>query len=760
MELINETGLEAAWVVGKIDPPAFALTAVVKGTFQLKRGQSAVLAEEQLPLTGDEYADGLSTKLLRYPMDFAPHKAHADILITGHCHTPEGKPAMTLPVTMRVGSYQKSVMVYGDRYWLDDNRTTRPLPFVRMPMTWEQAFGGRGFDDNPIGKGITEITFPDGQRAIPLPNVEQPSNLLTVRGQQVSPAGFGPIPDMWPTRMKKFGQIDDDYKKKRWPWYPKSFDWVFFNAAPEDQQIRDDLRGDEELVFEHLHPNIWQYRSFLPGLRIRCFLTELVRAHQDLREIPTRLDTVWVCPEEEKLILVWRGHLPVKTEKLLEVFNLFVMTEPIQTPPREREEVIALLHDAIVRMEAEDEELEPEAESDDEEETEEDESEETAEANEANPVEGGEPASAGEKNQGDLGRADKPAEMEAQQSQTDQYEVEVTSTAEEEAPEDTEDSIEEAAEESPDEAEKLSLTRIKDMIEARASFHGCDLGGLDLSSLDFSGLDLREAILEGAILIRANLSGANLSSAVLGDANLREGNCVEVNFADADLTGAWLTKANLTGANLERADLSKACLREARLSSVQARDSIFEEADLSSARLDNADLTGADLSKATMHHAQFTGSNMSDVAIEEAWGRGVEAQRANMTKVRGAKANLCGADFRGIEARGSVWEGAQLHGAKFVGGSLNEAELSDANLAQTTFEACEMKQSRLNKASLYGATMRRANLFAATLDEADLTRTDMRESNLYGATLMDAKLENTRLENANLRRIKTRQEIA
>lgn len=760
MELINETGLEAAWVVGKIDPPAFALTAVVKGTFQLKRGQPAVLAEEQLPLTGDEYADGLSTKLLRYPMDLAPHKAHADILIAGHCHAPEGRLVESLPVTMQVGSYKKSVMVYGDRYWLGDNRTTTPLPFVSMPMTWEQAFGGRGFDDNPIGKGITGITLADGQEAIPLPNVELPSNLLTVRGQQVSPAGFGPIPDVWSTRMKKFGQIDDDYKKKRWPWYPESLDWAFFNAAPEDQQIRDDLRGDEELVFEHLHPNIWQYRSFLPGLRIRCFLTELVHAHQDLREIPARLDTVWVSPEEEKLILVWRGHLPIKTERLLEVFNLFVMTEPVQSRPREREEVIAMLHDAIVRIEAGDDELEPEAEPDDEEELAE-ESDEIEAGHDEEALSLSERGAASEKDQEDSGRADKPAEMEVQQGQTDRRGVELASTAEEEAPGGTaEDSTEESAEETPDDEEMLSLVRIKDMIGARASFQGCDLSGLELSNFNFSGLDLREAILEGAILIRANLSGANLSGAMLGTVNLREADCAETNFASADFTGAWLTKANLTGANLEGADLSKACLREANLSSVQARDAIFEKADLGAVQLDNADLRGADLSKAKLHHALFTASNMSDVALEEAWGRGVRAQRANLTKVRGAKANLCGADFTGIEATESVWEGAQLHGAKYVGGQLNAAEMSDANLEQATFDACEMKQSRLNKANLRRAIMRRANLFAATLDEADLTGTDLTEANLYGATLMDATVKDTSLGGSNLRRIKARQEIA
>jgi len=33
-----------------------------------------------------------------------------------------------------------------------------------------------------------------------------------------------------------------------------------------------------------------------------------------------QLDTLWIDMDQEQLILVWRGHTPVQTEKLEEIY--------------------------------------------------------------------------------------------------------------------------------------------------------------------------------------------------------------------------------------------------------------------------------------------------------------------------------------------------------------------------------------------------------------------------------------------------------
>ena len=766
MDLINETGLEVGWIVEKIVPPSFSLTAIVKGTFKLKVGEPAVLDEEQFPLTGDEFEEGNPTRPIRYASDFAPFKPRADILLCGQAFAPDDRPVTSLPVSIHVGRWRKRAVVFGDRYWRRDGSPSPPVPFVRMPLTWEKAYGGPAFAANPLGKGANPIVQEDGQSRLPLPNIELAGRPASRRGDVLEPAAFGPIANTWPQRLKKFGHIDEQYLKARWPWYPASMDWQYFNCAPEDQQFEGYLQGNENLDLEHLLPRVPDHRSFLPGIRVRCFLNELVMAHQELREVPMHLDTLWVAPEEEKLVLVWRGHLAVKTQKLSEVFHLFAMTESIGESPKEREEVIALLHDAIVRAEAGDEELEAEAEPE-EDETEEMETgegiESEAATEEAHPV--GQSQEKGD--QGEEGKT-KSDEVHAEDEVAEPVDTSSAalslagqeSSGSNPAPKAEGDERVESEGDVPVDDDVLTAERVKEMIAMRASFRGTDLSGLELSACDFSGLDLQEVILERAVLVRAKLVGTDLSGAVLGGANLREADCTRANFAGADMTGACLTKANLTGANLCEADLSKVCLRQATLSGAQARDAVFEEADLSEALVEDADLAGSDLCRVRVHHTRFGGANLAEVALEGAWGREVYARRANMTKVRGAQSVLCEADFRGIEGTESVWEGAQLHGATYVEGRLNSVEMSEANLERAAFEACEMKYSRLNQAILRTATMRRANLFAASLDEADLTGADLMEANLYGATLMDATMKDTRLGGANLRKIKAREEVA
>src|SRR3990167_8758975 len=104
MDFVNESGLEAAWIVNKIDPPAFSLTALVKGTFRLRAGEEALLAEEQITLTGDEFESEDPTKPLRYASDFAPFKPRTDVLLVGTCHSPNGRPVTNARVSLKIRS--------------------------------------------------------------------------------------------------------------------------------------------------------------------------------------------------------------------------------------------------------------------------------------------------------------------------------------------------------------------------------------------------------------------------------------------------------------------------------------------------------------------------------------------------------------------------------------------------------------------------------------------------------------------------------
>ena len=55
MDQLNETPFAFASIAGRAGFPAYSLTLIVKGTFQLVSGQAVRLAAEQLLPTGDEY---------------------------------------------------------------------------------------------------------------------------------------------------------------------------------------------------------------------------------------------------------------------------------------------------------------------------------------------------------------------------------------------------------------------------------------------------------------------------------------------------------------------------------------------------------------------------------------------------------------------------------------------------------------------------------------------------------------------------------
>jgi hypothetical protein len=103
-----------------------------------------------------------------------------------------------------------------------------------------------------------------------------------------------------------------------------------------------------------------KYEARLPGVRIRCFINERTRARYELREIPMRLDTVWIDMDAETLILVWRGNVDVRNQKLIGSEHFFATSEPLGQPPLDRAACVERLEEALARREKADEELDAE----------------------------------------------------------------------------------------------------------------------------------------------------------------------------------------------------------------------------------------------------------------------------------------------------------------------------------------------------------------------------------------------------------------
>ncbi|MDE3223923.1 MAG: DUF2169 domain-containing protein, partial [Nitrospirota bacterium] len=173
-------------------------------------------------------------------LDAGMPKVSGEILLRGKCYAPKGKTIPAAKVTAKVGSLSKSLAVFGNRTWVKRGGVqvpSEPEPFAEMDLTYAHAFGGKGYDQNPIGKGF--IAEPDqaAEQNLSLPNIESPNSLIGSPADRREPSGFLPYDVMWPQRSKKLGTYDERWLKERWPYFPDDMDYSFFNVAPKDQWL-------------------------------------------------------------------------------------------------------------------------------------------------------------------------------------------------------------------------------------------------------------------------------------------------------------------------------------------------------------------------------------------------------------------------------------------------------------------------------------------------------------------------------------------
>jgi len=281
-------------------------------------------------------------------LDLGMPKPRGEFLAAGSCCAPRGRPVPAQPVSLRVGGIQKALAVFGDRFWergpLGLHHITDPVPFAEMPIRWENAFGGAGFEQNPAGKGLRPVPGPDGRERRPLPNVEHFGRIVGAPADRPEPAGFGPLDLMHPARQRKTGTYDQRWLEERWPYFPDDLNYEYFNAAPEDQYLNGFFSGDEELEISGMHPDRPRIVSRLPRVRVRCFVTRQKdlrsRAEADLlfEEVPTRIDTLWLFPSILRGVLICRGTTTILDEEYADVQRVFLACEQSGDPFRTLEE--------------------------------------------------------------------------------------------------------------------------------------------------------------------------------------------------------------------------------------------------------------------------------------------------------------------------------------------------------------------------------------------------------------------------------------
>ena len=305
------------------------LVVILKATYRLDRGGQGVPDEEQQPVVvSDDYHGEPVTSSIHLEGELIPPKPSTDVVMVGHAHAPGERASTKVDVGIQVGPLSKIIRVFGDRFWdlgVLRNKISPPLPFEKMPLIYERAYGGEDHESeesrrkreprNPVGRGFFWPGNP--AKTWPLPNLEDPKALISSLRDRPQPACFGFVSRHWKPRVDFIGTYDEAWRDSRFPLLPVDFDERHYNAAHPDLIAPSHLRGDEPVEAHNVTPseNPWTFR--LPGYQPQAEVS-VGNQHE---AVPLFFDTLLLQPESERFVMVWRGSLDIH-DRLLKITNI------------------------------------------------------------------------------------------------------------------------------------------------------------------------------------------------------------------------------------------------------------------------------------------------------------------------------------------------------------------------------------------------------------------------------------------------------
>ena len=356
MEIVNDTPFQVEALPMKGPGNRTFLIIIVKGTFDIRSGETAAVSPEQIPVAfGDEVYDEEEGGSVKFESDIVPFKPRGDVVLVGKAYAPGGSPAESADVSLRVGNARKTIRVIGDRHWEYSGRlfpvlVSDPEPFTEMDIVYERAFGGidtkgSGWcEENPSGRGFYGKKSKEVLDNAPLPNLEDPKELIKDWDDHPKPVGFGFYSRSAAPRSGYLGTYDDKWREERSPDPPEDFRFDYYNGAHPDLQVEGYLKGDEGVELVNLDPD-GNTQFQLPGVHLSLEVTrtdefdiaESSASEEDdteyeepeepsitTEEIQLNLDTLCLIPDEKRLYMVWRGLCPVKDLTAVEVAKVEV----------------------------------------------------------------------------------------------------------------------------------------------------------------------------------------------------------------------------------------------------------------------------------------------------------------------------------------------------------------------------------------------------------------------------------------------------
>ncbi len=310
------------------------VTALVKASFSFDgKGTLRPIDAEQLRAS-DQHRDNHPMRTLLGVTETVPMVPKTDVFITGSAFAHRGKVTkLDARLLVRRGRrvlINKKTQVIGDRAHNED----KPAPFESMPLSLERAIGGTGFRDNPLGVGIEALS--------PRPNLIDPD----APRQRVG--GFAPIPRTFSARRARLRTADRKGLSKSILEIAEDFDWSYFQAAPDDQQVAE-LAGNEVIELYGMHPRRSVVKLRLPriGAEARLYTRDDTADEPPFR---LRAGTIHIDTNKQTCSVVWHGHVPLADEQLANrcviAGGLSTDEEPLLWP----EDLATLLEEGVASL--------------------------------------------------------------------------------------------------------------------------------------------------------------------------------------------------------------------------------------------------------------------------------------------------------------------------------------------------------------------------------------------------------------------------
>lgn len=292
------------------------LHVFLQATFT-SRDSKVDIAERQVPVPlADEYQGKPAHSSILRASALHLGKPATDVVMIGEAWAPS-HPVPEMDVVLAVGPLRKVVRVFGDREWqgLTRHKISSAIPFARMPLVYEHAFGGileidkhgkpkRIDPRNPIGTGPARLEGTDEPSLRKLPNLEDPFDLIRSPTDEPAPACFGFIAPSWLPRFSFAGTYDETWQTTQAPFLPRDFDARFLHVAPPGLICTTFLTGGEPIHVLGASP-LGPLHAHVP----HCDLDVRVRVSRQTTLVPMRLQTVLIEPDAQRLELSFSGSI-------------------------------------------------------------------------------------------------------------------------------------------------------------------------------------------------------------------------------------------------------------------------------------------------------------------------------------------------------------------------------------------------------------------------------------------------------------------